>query len=109
MQELEGTQAFLSLEQDKASISSLDLSKQFLDDTQGLSTLACMTFIVLCVFWSKDEELQQDRDKRSSKKRSLSILQNLSLLTITLVCGLPHFGEVDEDENSSRSEVEGEQ
>ena len=73
---------------------------------QGLSTLACMTFIVLSVFRFKDEALQ---DKRSLKMSSLSILHNLSLLTITLVCGLPHFGEVDEDEKSSRPEVEGEQ
>ena len=72
IQELEGTQAFLSWQQDKASKSSRDLSKQFLDDMQGLSTLTCMTFIVLCVFRSKDEALQHDRDKRSSKMRSLS-------------------------------------
>ena len=43
IQELEGTQAFLSWQQDKASISSRDLSKQFLDDMQGLSTLACLS------------------------------------------------------------------
>ena len=65
IQELEETQAFLSWQQDKANISSRDLSNQFLDHIQGLSTLACTTFIVLCVFRSKDEALQHDRDKRS--------------------------------------------
>ena len=63
MQELEGTQALFLWQQGEANISSRDLYKQFLDDMQGLSTLACMTFIVLCVFRSKDEALQQDRDK----------------------------------------------
>ena len=55
---------------------------------QGLSTQSCETFIVLDVFKSKDKSLQ-----------------NLSLLTIALFCGLPHVGEVEEVENSSRPEV----
>ena len=54
-QQLEEIEAFLSWQQDIASISSWDLVKQFLHDMQGLSTQACETFGVLEVLKSKDE------------------------------------------------------
>ena len=82
---------------------------QFLHDMHGLSTQACETFIELYVLESVDEALQWDRDKELSIVKSLSTLQYLALLTVPFVYGLPHVGEVEEVENSSRPEVEGEQ
>ena len=93
-------------QQDIASISSQDLFKQFLDDMQGLSTQACIVFLVPQVLKSKDETLQWDRDEGSSIVSSISKLQFPSPLTISLPCVLPHVGEVSEEENSSWPEVE---
>jgi hypothetical protein len=73
---------------------------------QGLSTQACRLFLVLDVFKSNEETLQWDRDEESSLLSTISTLQFSSPLTISLPCVLQHVGEVDEDENSSRPEVE---
>jgi hypothetical protein len=99
-------EAFCSWQEDKASISSWDLCKEFIHDMQGLSTQACRLFLVLYVFKSKEETLQWDRDKESSLLSTISTFQFSSPLTISLPRVLLYVGEVEEDENSSRPEVE---
>jgi hypothetical protein len=73
---------------------------------QGLSTQACRLFSMLDVFKSKEEALQRDRDEESSLLSTISTLQFSSPLTISLPRVLLHVGEVEEDDNSSRPEVE---
>ena len=73
---------------------------------QGLSTQACKSFSVLDVFKSKEGTLQWGKDEESSILSIVSTLQFFSPLTISLPCVLQHVGEVGEDENSSRPDVE---
>jgi hypothetical protein len=104
--QLKEIEAFCPWQEDKASISSWDPCKEFIHDMQGLLTQACKTFSVLDVFKSKQEPLQWDRDEESSLLGTISTLQFSSPLTVSLPCVLQHVGEVDEDENTSRPEVE---